>query len=452
MSGSNGWEEEPDQRREGFCFRGDGPRVSFSASLGVLLAVWLWCVPVVAQQSRWWKGSLHTHTLWSDGDEYPEMVLDWYKTRGWNFVVLSDHNVLLEGDRWIDTGQIEDGAARLDAYRERFGDAVDTREPMLHERVGTTFSDRFASPSGTEVRLKTLEEVRPLFDEEGKFLVVQGEEISDSFGDVPIHVNATNVDALIAPQGGETLLEVMQRNIDAVYQRRDDTGQPMFPHLNHPNFQWAVTLEDFIDLHNERFFEVYNGHPLVNNYGDADHPSTEEMWDRALAARVRSGGQPLYGLAVDDGHSYSEMSSRNANPGRGWVMVRAPRLTPEALIEAMERGDFYSSSGVVLREFSERDGLLRVSIEPVRGVSYSTWFIGTRRDREPGEFLAEQPGTEASYRLRGDELYVRALIRSDKRKENPYREGEREMAWTQPWFPPPPQEAEPAEEIEGVRE
>src|SRR5438874_1811301 len=27
---------------------------------------------------RWWKGNLHTHTLWSDGDDYPEMVVDWY--------------------------------------------------------------------------------------------------------------------------------------------------------------------------------------------------------------------------------------------------------------------------------------------------------------------------------------------------------------------------------------
>ena len=35
---------------------------------------------VPAVDARWWKGNLHTHSLWSDGDHYPEMVADWYKT------------------------------------------------------------------------------------------------------------------------------------------------------------------------------------------------------------------------------------------------------------------------------------------------------------------------------------------------------------------------------------
>src|SRR4051794_5106800 len=41
---------------------------------------------------RWWKGNLHTHTLWSDGDDFPEMVAEWYRTHDYNFLALSDHN------------------------------------------------------------------------------------------------------------------------------------------------------------------------------------------------------------------------------------------------------------------------------------------------------------------------------------------------------------------------
>lgn len=29
--------------------------------------------------AQWYKGNLHTHTLWSDGDDFPEMVADWYR-------------------------------------------------------------------------------------------------------------------------------------------------------------------------------------------------------------------------------------------------------------------------------------------------------------------------------------------------------------------------------------
>ena len=49
--------------------------------------------------ARWWKGNLHTHSLWSDGDDYPEMIVDWYKQHGYRFLALSDHNILLQGDK-----------------------------------------------------------------------------------------------------------------------------------------------------------------------------------------------------------------------------------------------------------------------------------------------------------------------------------------------------------------
>src|SRR5688572_875734 len=28
---------------------------------------------------QWYRGNLHAHTLWTDGDDYPEMVADWYR-------------------------------------------------------------------------------------------------------------------------------------------------------------------------------------------------------------------------------------------------------------------------------------------------------------------------------------------------------------------------------------
>src|SRR6186997_2621450 len=49
---------------------------------------------------RWYKGNLHTHSLWSDGDDFPEMIVDWYKSRGYHFLALSDHNTLQTGEKW----------------------------------------------------------------------------------------------------------------------------------------------------------------------------------------------------------------------------------------------------------------------------------------------------------------------------------------------------------------
>jgi hypothetical protein len=79
---------------------------------------------------RWWKGNIHTHSLWSDGDDFPEMIAEWYRTHGYNFLALSDHNILSEGIRWMKDEEIvrRGGADALSKYRARFGGGwVETR-------------------------------------------------------------------------------------------------------------------------------------------------------------------------------------------------------------------------------------------------------------------------------------------------------------------------------------
>ena len=56
---------------------------------------------LVAQETRWFRGNLHTHSLWSDGNDFPEMICDWYREHGYHFVALSDHNVLSDSEKWI---------------------------------------------------------------------------------------------------------------------------------------------------------------------------------------------------------------------------------------------------------------------------------------------------------------------------------------------------------------
>ena len=49
---------------------------------------------------HWYRGNLHTHSLWSDGNDVPEMICDWYKENGYQFVALSDHNILSTNPVW----------------------------------------------------------------------------------------------------------------------------------------------------------------------------------------------------------------------------------------------------------------------------------------------------------------------------------------------------------------
>lgn len=382
----------------------------------------------------WYQGNTHTHTLWSDGDGSPDQVAAWYRDHGYHFLVLSDHNVLAEGERWFavsadDSGRLsESHVADLIA---NFGeDAVVTRDVA----------------QGREMRLPTLTELRARFEKPEEFLFVPGEEITTSWrreGEKPVdyavHVNAINTETLIPPPRGASVVDVMNQCVDAVVEEGRAAGRPVLAHVNHPNFGWGISWEDLARVKNDRFFEVLNGHRGVRNHGDGEHPGTEEMWDLANVLRLCEFDLPLlYAVATDDAHHYHGKAT--AQPGRGWIVVRAAELSGNALVTAMQAGDFYASTGVTLADVARdpvgEEGEYRVTIEAEEGVVYTTRFVGTRVTAEGpgevGEVLAETTANPAVYRYRGDELYVRATVVASREHPNPFAAGDRETAWTQP--------------------
>ena len=389
-------------------------------------------------EPRWWKGNLHTHTFWSDGNDFPEMVAAWYADRDYNFLTLTDHNILSRNTRWMGLEQIESRAGKgvLDRYRSRFGQQwVETRD----------------AAKGTEVRLKPLDEVRGLVERSGEFIMIEGEEISDKAEGKPIHINATNLGQLIQPAGGATVSETIRNNLRTIIEQEKELGRQILPHLNHPNFGYAVTAADLAAVIEEKFFEVYNGHPGVNHLGDETHIGIEPMWDVINVMRlVYLKSAPIYGIATDDSHEYH--GRPGSRPGRGWVMVRSKYLSPEHLIIAMKNGDFYASSGVTLNsiEWDTKNNRLQIAIQPTTDAEYETHFIVVDRpkdgsvddsiplsdltiDQLPKAYVKTKvQGITPSYQLDGTELYVRAVVFSNQAPADPVWKGQQQQAWTQP--------------------
>ena len=371
----------------------------------------------ITPEKKWYKGNLHTHSYWSDGDEFPEVIMDWYKSNGYQFVALTDHNTLAEGEKWI---TIKEDTI----YQNAFKRYLDT--------YGLDWVEHKLDSGKTLVKLKTFDEYRSRFEEAGRFLTIQSEEITDNFGDKPIHMNATNVVRRIDPTGGGSVAEVLQNNLDQVIKQRQETGIPMFPHVNHPNFGYGVALEDMISLKGERFFEVYNGHPMVHNMGDSVHISTENMWDLINISYVESKKPIMYGLATDDSHHYHKKGSEWSNAGRGWVMVHTDTLSAASLIAALESGDFYSSTGVDLLKIDNSSGNLSIEVVPESDIGYTIDFIGCMKGDSETRILKSIKATSATYKMPEDLLFVRCKITSTKKQANPIEKLIYEMAWTQP--------------------
>ena len=317
-----------------------------------------------ASELRWFRGNTHTHTLNSDGDSPPDVVVRWYRENGYQFVVITDHEFL-------------------------------TDVAPLNALLGAT----------------------------GKFLVMRGQEVTQILPDSTHpdrrrqgHVNAINPTRVVSPQGGASLAESYARNLAAI---RAAGG---LPQVNHPNWRWSVRLGDMLDLPDSTIFEIRNGHPGINSLGGTDAAgnvalSTEALWDSLLTR-----GKVMFGAGTDDAHYFTRPWDRTApRPGQAWIFVRARELTPDAIVGALRRGDFYASTGVTLGEYRAEPGRISLTIVHTRGAGedtrFRTEFIG-----RGGRVLAVVHGLSARYDIRGDEGYVRARITDSNGQQ----------AWTQP--------------------
>ncbi|MBU7003944.1 MAG: hypothetical protein HXS50_00155, partial [Theionarchaea archaeon] len=46
------------------------------------------------KRGKWFRGNIHTHTTESDGRLSPSEVSEFYRSRGYDFLCLTDHNTV----------------------------------------------------------------------------------------------------------------------------------------------------------------------------------------------------------------------------------------------------------------------------------------------------------------------------------------------------------------------
>ncbi len=174
----------------------------------------------------------------------------------------------------------------------------------------------------------------------------------------------------------------------------------------HP--QWFLMTEaDLLSLEGIHAMEIYNASAADDN----DTAESAYMLDYMLAR-----GRRLNICATDDAHFVLHSRERLM----GWVMVKSEALEPDALLNALKAGDFYSSTG---------PRIVDVEIEP-----YKRMYVRcTPADRVfvlgvPTEYksVGGQGVLEAEFDLTGwRSPYGRILVRDEFGRK----------AWSNPiWF------------------
>ena len=265
------------------------------------------------------------------------------------------------------------------------------------------------------------------------FILIPGEEVTQY-----IHTTGLNINGYVHSvyNKSDSKTKAIQSQVDSILHA---SGIPI---LNHPNFgSGAQQVSEILPVQNLHMLEVFNGHPSVNNWGlEGLHISVEAKWDSLL-----SKGQKYYAVACDDAHHYKEFNQKRANPGRGWIMVKSTELSPDSIVSAMEKGDFYASNGVILKTVDANKESYSVVIDmeatqkelksPIltgqffpEGVpGFTIEFIG-----QGGKVLQKVEGTSATFQINSQELYVRC--RASYCRMHSKNKYEKLYAWTQPVF------------------
>ncbi len=287
-----------------------------------------------AEPEVWLKGSTHVHAKASGDSTTPIAdIATWYEERGYDFLVLTDHNRVSA----VETG----------------------RKLIVIPGIELTHN-----PSGC----------LPVGDKSRK---------------CRIHVNAlgTTVPHPEKLEWAERHSHLRIAMYEAALVAAKALGASVIQ-INHPQWFWGMTGDLLAELaqRGAALVEIANVQFAAWNRGDAGHPSTEQLWDDVL-----SRGLTMWGTASDDAHDYPARGAKKLGTwpaGGGWVVVKA-RRDPQAILAALAAGHFYASTGVVLARADVEADELVVAIDPAQRGAYTIDWI------EAGKIVATDHGMTA---------------------------------------------------------
>lgn len=175
-----------------------------------------------------------------------------------------------------------------------------------------------------------------------------------------------------------------------------------FVGIAHPAW-YMLTLDDGLSIDAAHAVEVFNATSVWDN----DRGDGWYLCDLLLRQ-----GKRVLAYAADDAHFYIRPDTFVA-----WVQARAEELSPEAILESLKSGSFYSSQGPVIEDIDFDDQRLVVRCSPVRAV-----FV-TGPDERSGRCLGQaMTECEAPFQGLRDLPYIRVTVVDDAGRK----------AWTNP--------------------
>ena len=101
-------------------------------------------------------------------------------------------------------------------------------------------------------------------------------------------------------------------------------------------------------------------------FNSVSGPPLNALWQDAssLLDMAAANGTVFPLVAADDSHAYT------GEQFGGYIMLQAPALTREAVLDALDAGRFYASQGPRFEQISLENGVLRLRCSPVSRIIF----------------------------------------------------------------------------------
>ena len=272
---------------------------------------------LLPEKGNFYKANLHTHTTVSDGRRTPEEVKKAYKEAGYSVLAYTDHEAFCPHNDLTDEDFLVINGIELSTNESGIGDFLYCK---------TYHINLYAKDPDCKLT-----------------------SVWDAWRLWPAHA--------------KDYLSEEQKNVD--YRR----------------WYSVDSINDLIARANEEGFLVCYNHPVWSTQNYADYADLKGLWGVEVynTGCVREGspdtpqplddllrkGERLCPVAADDSHGVDDCFG-------GFVMIKAEKLEYKTVMEALERGDCYASSGPLIEELYVEDGVMTLRCSPAKQVFFTT--------------------------------------------------------------------------------
>lgn len=258
-----------------------------------------------------YKGNMHMHTTLSDGLLLPSETARKYKQAGYDFIVISDHEIYWNSDELDESDFLVIGgtesAIRINNQESWQLDYCQKGESQIKKRHHYMH-----------------------------YGCIKDETLPDDF-DFFHH-------GFMIPRMEDQGIDSWNKHVEELREH----GNLVV--INHPNWS-RLEPEMMLATQGCFAFEIWNTGNVFKCGGRSD----DDLWDYCLTR-----GKRILAVAGDDSHACT------TDFGRGFVMVQSKEFSKSSICKALKQGDFYASCGPIIENMIIEDGILHMDFSPIR--------------------------------------------------------------------------------------